>query len=168
MHPMRWIAFGLYLFSQLGGSHSVAIPMRRRSAFIDSAQPEPTASAVLPGQASAVLSNSTNIFTKNPVVTGTSVILVSIPTVAVIQSPMAPRSSINTDLIGASIGAGLMMLGIYLGLSALMHGQKSSSETKIASGNETGAFQELQSNPLDSDEEVTRAAPPGYAPVSQS
>ncbi|KAJ7686852.1 hypothetical protein B0H17DRAFT_1204045 [Mycena rosella] len=128
MHPMqlRWLAFGFYFF-QFGVSGSVAIPIVHKFAFVDSGGSEPTPFAVLPGQASAVLSSiatnppglrvRTTVTGKLTTITDTSFPVSSNPRITG-RSPFLEPSTFDPGIVGAAIGGGILIFGLCLAKSS--------------------------------------------------
>ncbi|KAJ7686850.1 hypothetical protein B0H17DRAFT_1071313 [Mycena rosella] len=130
MHPtqLRWIAFGLYLFSQFGGSTSM--PIVPNFAFLDPGDSERTPFAILPGGSSAVSAPAT---------------LASVSThlVTIARSTAPPDVGFftpQTIIIAGSMGAVILVLGVCL--CALMRSQWASLRS-VSSENQGKLSQEL-------------------------
>ncbi|KAJ7492021.1 hypothetical protein FB451DRAFT_514196 [Mycena latifolia] len=135
--PSSWIAFGIYLFVQFGGSRSAVIPMVRRSALVDSSESEPSSLAVLPGQATAVsgspaVSLDTTTKGKLTTVTGPSVPSVPVRPPHIIIGRSTTSSSVNPNIVGASIGATILILGLALGYCVMLRMRTASLRAKIS------------------------------------
>ncbi|KAJ7146370.1 hypothetical protein C8R44DRAFT_973180 [Mycena epipterygia] len=136
MQLPRWIAFGLFLFSELDVSNSVAISVVRKSALgsdIPTSTPQFT---VLPGQATAVLSSSTAVFTipsdSFPTPITTFAVLPNQATAPLLSSSttiFTHTSAIATVINGKSTTINSLSVGTSVTLVPVPTGQAASSST---------------------------------------
>ncbi|KAJ7146372.1 hypothetical protein C8R44DRAFT_973181 [Mycena epipterygia] len=135
MQLPRWIAFGLFLFSELDVSNSVAISVVRKSALGSDIPTSTTQFAVLPGQATAVLSSSTAIFTilsdSFPTPTPFAVLpgQATAPLLSSSTTIFTHTSAIATVIDGKSTTINSLSVGTSVTLVPVPTGQAASSST---------------------------------------